>query len=514
MTKNMSSLPKLTPIKNQSQVRRSLWFERGMAIIASANLLLILFDLSYIPLRNFWLQGRITIPLLNQTIQVPLPPIAKWYDPFKGIEPYRETREYLKKVDNLEKQLGLTQSPSLQTQEILTRLRSRQTADILADLRRQSEEMVDTNPFQVANKTGTLERIKNQMRKHVPNKENSAKASFRQFWSQNYLELNGVKGEFNFFNREIRPLIETNYYRPIGENGEFIDRFWSLDLPFILLFGLEFLARTWLISRRHTGVSWRDAMLWRWYDIFLILPFSLVPFLRYCLLLRIIPVTIRLNQAKLIDLERIQQQVSQGFVAAIAEDVTEVVVVRVINQVQSSIREGDMARLLSKREVRPYVDINNKDEVAALTTLMTQLVVHRVLPKIQPDVEALLQHNLDKAIKQSPAYQTLEQLPGLVGLQHQLTERLARDITQAVYDGLNAAIKEDPVGEELFKRLIEHLSEAVGTEMQAKQTLQTVQSLLTDLLEEIKINYVERMSEQDLEEILEQTRAIRQIAHQ
>jgi hypothetical protein len=502
MTKNMSSLQKLTPIKNQSQVRRSLWFERGMAIIASANLLLILFDLSYIPLRNFWLQGRITIPLLNQTIQVPLPPIAKWYDPYKGIESHRDTQKYLDRVKELESQISQTG------------LRSPQVEVILQDLRTRSVEMIDSNPFQAANKTGTLERIKNKVREHVfKSRDASAKESFRTFWSQNYLATSTPKQGLVFFNEEIRPLIETNYYRPIGENGEFIDRFWSLDLPFILLFGLEFLARTWLISRRHTGVSWRDAMLWRWYDIFLILPFSLVPFLRYCLLLRIIPVTIRLNQAKLIDLERIQQQVSQGFVAAIAEDVTEVVVVRVINQVQSSIRDGDLARLLSKREVRPYVDINNTDEVAALTTLMTQLVVHRVLPKIQPDVEALLQHNLDKAIKESPAYQTLEQLPGLLGLQHQLTERLARDITQAIYDGLNAAIKEDPVGEQLFKRLIEHLSEAIGTEMQAKQTLQRVQSLLTDLLEEIKINYVERMSEQDLEAILEQTRAIRQIAH-
>jgi hypothetical protein len=34
------------------------------------------------------------------------------------------------------------------------------------------------------------------------------------------------------------------------------------------------------------------------------------------------------------------------------------------------------------------------------------------------------------------------------------------------------------------------------------------------LLEEIKINYVERLSEEDLEEVLEQTRAIRQIAQQ
>lgn len=498
----MSSLQQLTPLNSKKGLRRSLWFERGMAILALVNLLLVLFDLSYIPLRNFWLQGRIQVLGLTLgqvrfpglTLKIPLPPITQWYDPIKAIEPYRDTDQYLKRVDDLENQM------------LVTGVRSPQVEVILQDLRRLSEEMVDTNPFALANKTGTLEKIKNRMRQHIPSEENSAKEAFRRFWSQNYLATYDQSQGIEFFNREIRPLIETNYYRPIEENGEFVDRFWLIDLPFVILFGLEFVARTWLISRRHIGVSWLDAMLWRWYDIFL-----LMPFWRW---LRVIPVTIRLNQAELIDLSRIQKQISQGAVAGMAEDLTEVVVVSVINQVQGSIRSGDIARWLSKREVRPYIDINNTDEVAALTSLVMRLVVDRVLPKIKPDIEALLHHNLEKAIKQSPAYQRLEVLPGLEQAQHQLTERLATEITQALYDGLNSALEEDPIGEELFKRLLEHLSEAIGSEIQAKQTLQRIQSLLTDLLEEVKINYVERLSEEDLEKILEQTRMIRRVTQQ
>lgn len=497
----MSSLQKLAPSKRQA--RRSLWFERAMAILASTNLLLVLFDLSYIPLRNFWLQGRINIPLLNQTIQVPRPPIAQWYDPIKGIEPYRDTQQYLEQVDELEKVLGIRPQSSPQP-DILSRLRSQPVAEILDDLRGRSIDIIETNPFQVANKTGTLEKIKNRMREHVPNEEDSAKEAFRQFWSQNYLELNGVKGELSFFDDQIRPLIATNYFRPIGENGEFVDNFWRLDIWFVALFGLEFLARTWLISRRRTGVSWLDAMLWRWYDIFLLLPFW-----RW---LRIIPVIIRLDQAELIDLSAIQKQARQGFVAEIAEDMTEVVVIQVINQLQSSIREGDLAKWFSQREVRPYIDLNDVDEVATLTKIAMQLTVYQVLPKIRPDVEALLQHHLQKALNQSSAYHSLSQLPGLGELQKQLTERLVREVTQAVYDGLNAALEEDPVGEELFQRLIAHLSEAFGSEIQTKQTIQEIQSLLTALLEEVKINYVERLSEEDLEAVLDQTRAIRQIA--
>jgi hypothetical protein len=98
-------------------------------------------------------------------------------------------------------------------------------------------------------------------------------------------------------------------------------------------------------------------------------------------------------------------------------------------------------------------------------------------------------------------------------LQNQLAERLVKEISQSLYDGLNSAMEPDPAGDQLFQRLIKHLSEALGSEIQAKHTLQQIQSLLTDLLEEVKINYVERLSEEDLEEVLEQTRAIRKIAH-
>lgn len=495
----MSSLQKLS--KTKSQARRSLWFERVMASLALLNLLLVLFDLSYIPLRDFWLQGRIQVFGFNVgkirfpgfTLPVPLPPITEWYDPVKGIEGYRDTVQYLNRVDELE------------TQMQRTGVRSPQVEAILQDLRRRSVEMIDTNPFEIANKTGTLEKIKNRMRVLIPNEQDSSKDAFTTFWSQDYLATHGQAQGLGFFRRKIQPLIETNYYRPIGENGEFIDRFWIIDLPFVFLFGIEFLARTWVISRRHIGVNWLDAMLWRWYDIFLLLPFW-----RW---LRVIPVTVRLNQAELLDLNRIQKQISQGFVATMAEDLTEVVVVSIINQVQGSIRSGDLAKWLSQRPVRPYVDINNTDEVAALSTLMLQLMVHRVLPKIRPDIEALLQYHIEKILNQSPAYRGLQQVPGLEQVQHELTQRLVKEICQGIYDGLNSTLEEDPVGEQLFKRLIEHLSEAIGSEIQAKQTLHRIQSLLTDLLEEVKINYVERLSEEDLESVLEQTRALRQISH-
>ncbi|HEY9852288.1 MAG TPA: hypothetical protein V6D28_22640 [Leptolyngbyaceae cyanobacterium] len=481
----MSSFQDLT--KRNPSARRNLWFERLMAVIASFNLGLVFFDLSYVPWRNFWLQGN--IQFFNFIVQVPLPPITKVYDPVKGIEPHRETQQYLNTVTALEEQVAQT---GLQSTEVIK---------ILERLDRLSSEMIDTNPFQIANKSGSLEKIKNRMREHIG--LDSARQSFQTFWSQEYLSRNGWQKEMLFFNRQVRPLIETNYYRPIGENGEFIDLFWLIDLPFVIIFAVEFLSRTFYISRRHVGVSWIDAMLWRWYDIFLVLPFW-----RW---LRVIPVVIRLNQSELIDLERVQEQVNQGFVATFAEEITEVVVIRVINQIQGSIQRGEVTRWLTQPEKRTYIDLNNVNEVEAISNIITQIVVYKVLPKVRPDIEAILQHNIESILNKLPVYQNFKNIPGLASIPNQLTEKLVTEISQGAYDALISAL-EDPVGAKLTAQLVEHFGEAVASEVQQKHTLEKVQSLLVDMLEEVKINYVERLSEQDMERILEETRKIRQLS--
>ena len=452
-----------------------------MALLALTNLGVVVFDLSYIPLRNIYLRE--------------LPRLTRLYDPVKAIEPHRETQKYLDTVEKLKAEV---------TQ---VGLESPQVDPLLKELRDLSVDMVDNNPFEVARKSGTLEKIKNKLRRHIGN--DSAKQSFKIFWSQPYLSEKGLAKEIEFYNKEIQPLIATNYFRPMGETGEFDNDFWKIDAGFNLLFALEFLARTYYIHRRHQGLTWLDAMLWRWYDIFFIMPFSLV-MLPVWALLRVVPVAIRLHQAQLVNLDRIQAQVNQGFVASFAEELTEVVVIRVINQIQDSIRNGDLTRLLSGRVTRPYIDINNVNEAEAIANLVVKLTVYQVLPKIQPDLEALLRHSLEKILEQAPVYRHLLQIPGLGGTPTQLIEHLVHELSQGAYKALTDAL-EDPVGAELTNRLVQHFSEAVGSEVQRQQTLQTIQSLVSDLLEEIKLNYVQQLSEQDVDEILEQTRQIRQI---
>jgi hypothetical protein len=480
VTRKLKSSPTPHPPKKPAKVP---WFERLMALTALLNLSLVLFDISYVPWRDFYLRQ--------------LPILTTIYDPFKGIEPHRDTQKYLETVEQLKLQV------------IATGLPSPQVASKLQELSDLSAKTIDEDPFRVASKTGNLEKIKDRMRDRVPNPQDSAKESFQTFWSQDYLTKKGWQQEITWFDRRIAPLIAANYYRKIGENGEFQDNFWLLDLPFIALFAIEFLARTYLISRRHPSVTWRAAMLWRWYDIFLLIP--------AWRLLRILPVTVRIHQAKMPDLQPIRQQISRGFVANFAQELTEVVVIQLINQMQQSISTGELAKQLFQSQKQRYLDINNINEIEAIASRLIQVTVCKVLPQLQPDLEALLGYNIELFLKQSPLYQGFQQVPGIGNLPAKLAEQLVAELSklathgpQNAYEAFKTA-SEDPAGIQLSNRLVQHFGQALGSELQREQTLQEIQLLLTDFLEEFKINYIQRLSEEDFEKILEQAKQLQQI---
>jgi hypothetical protein len=500
-----------------------------MAILASINLGLVVFDLTYVSWRNFWLQSNVVVPFTDQRIHIPLPVMACrdrsvptgqpaeivsqsvitcLYDPVKGIEQHRDTLDYLRTVEQLQQQVsqfGLAQG-----------LQSAQVQATLLRLRRQSEAMITLNPFAAANKSGTLERIKNEMRNHVGGRVGAkvgASEAFRVFWSTNdsthpnFLTPATFAQEMQWFNQTVRPLIETNYFRTIGENGEPTNNFWMIDAPFVGLFFLEFLARTFYISRRYRSLTWLDAMVWRWYDIPLFLPFSL--FVPSLALTRVIPVMLRLHQAKIIDLHAINERVRAGFVAAIAEEMTEVVIVQVVNQVQAAIRRGDFTNLLVRTTNRPYIDINNINEVEVISQHVMELVLYHVFPKVQPDLEALLRHSIDSVLNQSPVYQGLTALPGVGAVPGQITDRLVSELTTAAYKTLKTSL-EDPKTTELTLKLVRNFSQTMMTEAKQNDSLEDIQSLLSDLLEEIKLNYIRGVCEEDATLILDETRQLKE----
>lgn len=433
-----------------------------MVAIATINLLLVFFDLSYIRFRDQYLRF--------------LPEPTTWYGAtFKGIEPHRVTEAYLEDVDELQNILeaeGLD-SPAAEQQ--------------LAVLQESSVTIVDEDPFAVANKSGTLERIKQAMRDRTE-QENSSKAAFRMFWSQDYLEQ-GWSEELDFFNSQIRPRIETNYWRGIGFNGLPTDRFWLIDMPFIALFGAEFLVRTLYLSRRHANTTWIDAMLWRIYDVPLFLPFW-----RW---LRVIPVVIRSNQAQLSHLDPIQGRINRILISQFAVELTEVVFLRMLDQAQNLVKEGQVSRwVFEMTSQQGYIDLNDVNEVETIAQKISDIVVNKVLPEIKPELDAVLSHTVTGALAQAPAYKGLQLLPGFTNISTQLTQQISAEVSKNLYGALQGALA-DEQGAALFAKLIDSFGKNLRHEMRQGNTLTELQSLLDDLLEEVKVNYVERIAEHD-----------------
>ncbi|MEB3337627.1 MAG: hypothetical protein VKJ46_09205, partial [Leptolyngbyaceae bacterium] len=104
-----------------------------------------------------------------------------------------------------------------------------------------------------------------------------------------------------------------------------------------------------------------------------------------------------------------------------------------------------------------------------------------------------------------PIYQGLQQVTGLNQLPTQMIDKLVAETTQAAYQGLTAAL-EDPIGAQLMGRLMQHLAIAIEAQIRDPQNIQRVQYLLSEQLEELKISYVRRSGQENLEDVLELTR--------
>lgn len=464
--------PKLIAAEKRSKFKR-LWFEKLMALIALINLAIVLFDLSYIPWHNFYFQQ--------------MPQFTQWYgQEFKGIEPNRLTENYLDTVQALEEQVAITG------------LRSPQTEALLQDLRAMSNMMIDENPFAEAGKSGILERIKHRMRDRLG--QDSSKQAFSTFWSQDHLAGAGWQNSLDFFDQDLRPLLSANYFRQIGFDGNPVNRFWRIDLWFVGIFGLEFLTRTIYLSRRYKGTSWLDAVIWRWYDLLL-----LIPFWRW---LRVIPVTVRLNQSNLVDLDPINNRIIRSLVSGVAIEMTEIVVVRIIDQVQDLIRQGEAARwLLSPDGGRRYIDINGINEVEVISQRIITVLVYQVLPTLKPEVEALLQHVVTRVLSSSPVYAGLQNVPGVRNWSDQVTQKLVTEISQNGYGAITDTLEDQTVSN-LMQQLIRRFGEAFRSEIQQDQALEEIQSLSIAFLDEIKINYIKRVEAEDIEILQERKKEL------
>jgi hypothetical protein len=210
---------------------------------------------------------------------------------------------------------------------------------------------------------------------------------------------------------------------------------------------------------------------------------------------------IRLDQAQLISLQHIRDQATRGFVSNIAAELTEAVLNEVLSQVQVSLQNGNLGKRLMGAIDKPYVDLNEKDEIQEIVSRVLNLTVYQVLPKIKPDIEAVLRHPITAVLEQTPGYGTLKSIPLVGGVPDRVNQQLVSSATEAAYEALVLALR-DQVAAELTSQLVRSFGKVMVQELQEGQTLEELQILTNELIEEIKVNYVDQISRNNQVEIV------------
>jgi hypothetical protein len=421
-------------------------------VIATANILLVIFDLTYLEFRTFYINNDF----------VKLEPIVKLYDPYKGVEPNIYTQKYIDTAKDVESRYGQNpQDPAI--------------PNLLLGLQAQSKYIIDTDPFARVGKTGSLERIKNRIRTRMQNK--SATQAFKSFWTLENISRDPEA--FSFYKKKLEPLFKSNYFRQYGEDGEFIDKFWKIDLYFIGLFAAELLVRGIYISRS-AKISFRQALSTRWYDFFWLIFTVHWGWLR---LLRIIPYLVRSDQLGT-PVDKIADYINDRYSIILADKVSELVVLQIIDQIEDTIRSTNYLDIL-----QPPLSSKTNYKLDGFIDRQTRILVDAVLPELEPEVVQLINHVLTAGLEDNPAYQTLQKTPLVGKLPNAALERFTGNIYGAVMN-IAKDSSTDLKGKKLTNQLIQKFSAKLAVELRTQNIDNEVRNILIAVLEEVKRNYL------------------------
>ncbi|MEB3332820.1 MAG: hypothetical protein VKI83_10060 [Synechococcaceae cyanobacterium] len=490
--------PRWHEIALPASTRLGRHWDRFVALWAAVNLLWVAVDISYVPLRTFWLQRQL-YPVPSSPLVVPLtflPDITRWLDPIKGIEPHRDTVAYTRAFEALDAALsappsagGIPAAGSLTLQQ--RGLLQRQVA--------LTVEMIDTNPFQASGATGTLEKIKSRLKRRGGRE--SGKEAAAVLLSPQWLARQTWSRERLFWRRQVMPLVATNYWRSIDENGRPTDHFWRYDLLlFQSVFFVDIVLRAWRTRRRLPGLTWNEALLRRWLDLPLLLPFW-----RW---LRLLPVLERLQTSGLINLEPLRAVVSRAVVALLAVELFEVLALQLLDGGQQLVRSRRWpARLRALRSHQTVIS-HEEQELVELVRIWAPLLLVQVAPRLAPELQGVFGHALQQSLQSSVVPPPLRRLQPLLAVEQGLSRQLAAGMVESLLD-LGRSTGErlgrrDDQQLELMQRCIDRFWEELAAALEQGPVLERSQQLLWATLEQFKTTYLSQITRSGIESLIDE----------
>jgi hypothetical protein len=257
-----------------------------------------------------------------------------------------------------------------------------------------------------------------------------------------------------------------------GADGEPVDRFWLVDLPFLLFFAAELFARWAAAVRRRSFARWWLYPLIHWYDVLGIVPAQQFRVFR---LFRLVSIYLRLKRSDVVSVG--DDVVSRGvawLADAVSEEVTDRVTVRVLDLAQREVRAGALSQV-TRQALLPRRDEVRRQIVARLAQVLSD-------PELHARLGSFLRLNLDGAVASSPA---LRRVP----LPDTVLAPLVRTVGEAVYDSivetLTASLAKEE-GRQALDAVVDEVMEAFTTTLGHGEIERLIEATVLDLLAEMK----------------------------
>ena len=430
---------------------RSVAWDMFMVYLAVINVSLIVFDLTYLYLRPYYDQH--------------LPVVTRLYDPVKGIEPEPVTEEYLRLVNELETQGGFGTSTTA-------------VDELLSDLRELSAEIVDDNPFERSGLERNRIRMFIQMQEQLV-EEGVLTVADRDpfevgdlFWSLEP-EPGRLSGRVELFQINISHLLEENFFRMYDATGKLTDHFWFIDLPFLVVFILEFFISWRLAVRRKTYPRWFMYPIVHWYDVLGIMPFKQMRLFR---LFRVASIYVRLSRSDrtFVGDDPISRTIAY-FSNIVSEEISDMVSLRILNETQDELHKGTHKAIINS------VATAHRDALATQLAVQVRDLLTDI--EVRGRAQEFLEANLEKSVESTDAFRFVP-LPDVV--LRPLVTSIGQSVFDAFADTLAATVSSDE-GQEALESMVSDAIDGV--------VLEITEGELEELVKEISIQVIDQIKE-------------------
>ncbi len=376
-----------TTVRNMSHAvgglsRRSkllLVWDVFMVWVALINLWMILFDLSYLWLRPHYVTY--------------LPVVASTYDPVKGIEPHPLTEALMNEIH----------VTAALIDEAPPRWVINEHRDNLVEL---SYRVVHENAFARSGQARILGIISEALARNVGVTGGTLhdpivlREACDAYWPH---DPDDLAKTISSIDPRVTRGFEINYYRTFNIDGHLTDHFWILDLPFLILFWIEFMARWILAIKRKSYSRWFFFPIFHWYDVLGLIP---VAVFRPFRLLRAVSMYMRLKRSELSNVGKDWfTRTVLYFSNIITEEVSDRVALRILSEFHQEIEDGTHTAI-----TRSVIEPRRTEIEGVLVTQLRQTLTD---PRTIERLRLLVQLNLENAVEESEALRAVP-IPNIV----------------------------------------------------------------------------------------------------